>query len=146
VFGPLQDPGLAYAAVVPAFILAALQGKPLVIYGDGEQSRDFTFVDSVAEVLAKAAASRLASDNPVNLAFGTRVSLNELVVSLSEVLGRRLDVEYHPRRTGDVRHSQASVACLRGLVPEITPVPLRSGLLQTVEWMITKAESTGVPA
>jgi len=146
VFGPLQDPDQSYAAVVPAFILAALQGKPLTIYGDGEQSRDFTFVDSVVEVLAKAAASRVVSDNPVNLAFGTRVSLNELVVSLSEVLGRRLDVEYRLPRTGDVRHSQASFVSLRGLFPEIIPVPLHSGLRRTVEWMIRKAESTEVLA
>src|SRR3954449_12227664 len=75
VFGPLQPAGHAYAAVVPAFVEAALAGRPLPVQGDGRQTRDFTFVATVAEVIASAVDRRVTSDRPVNLAFGSRVSL-----------------------------------------------------------------------
>ena len=134
VFGPMQPPDHAYAAVVPVFIAAALRGEPLAIHGDGEQTRDFTFVDSVVDVLAGSVARRLTADDPVNLAFGTRTTLNELVGLLSTLLGRDLDAAHGPARVGDVRHSQASDVTLRGLFPALEPVPLAAGLLRTVKW------------
>ncbi|HJQ44882.1 MAG TPA: NAD-dependent epimerase/dehydratase family protein [Amycolatopsis sp.] len=139
VFGPLQAPGHAYAAVVPAFASAALRGDPLTIYGDGRQTRDFTFVDTVVGVLARAVTRRTVSPTPVNLAYGTRTSLNDLVALLSDAVGRRLDVSYRPPRPGDIRDSQASPAALRALYPDVRPVPLRTGLLRTLSWLETQA-------
>ncbi|HLH27683.1 MAG TPA: NAD-dependent epimerase/dehydratase family protein, partial [Acidimicrobiales bacterium] len=91
VFGPAQPAGHAYAAVVPAFVDRALRGEPLVVHGDGRQTRDFTYVGSVVAVLVDAVRRRVAHPGPVNLAFGTRVSLLELVAALEGVLGRRLE-------------------------------------------------------
>jgi UDP-glucose 4-epimerase len=135
VYGPLQAPNHAYAAVVPAFVWAALHGQPLIVHGDGEQTRDFTFVDSVSGVLTDAALNKTGSDRPVNLAFGTRTSLNEVIALLSGIFGRELDVEYVQPRAGDVRDSQASNSRLRALFPGQEPLPLETGLRRTVEWM-----------
>ena len=134
VFGPLQPAGHAYAAVIPAFIDAALDGRPLPVHGDGKQSRDFTFVGTVNEVLADAVRRRVTHDEPVNLAFGTRTDLLEIIDLLSDIIGRRLDVENVDPRVGDVRHSQADNSLLAELFPDIEPVALREGLAQTVEW------------
>jgi len=144
VFGPLQAPDHAYAAVVPAFLLAALRDVPLTIHGDGDQSRDFTFVDSVVRVLTEAVTRRLTSTTPVNLAFGTRTTLNEVVAMLSELLGRPLEVRYRPPRVGDIRHSQACPATLHALFPDVSAVPLRTGLCQTLSWMKSQSDTLGI--
>jgi UDP-glucose 4-epimerase len=141
VFGPLQAAGHAYAAVVPAFIEAALAGQPLPIYGDGQQSRDFTFVGSVASVLADAVEGAVAHDGPVNLAFGSRITLLELIGELEAVLGRSLEREHLDPRPGDVRHSQADQTRFRSLFPDAEPVALRDGLEATVRWFETGALS-----
>jgi UDP-glucose 4-epimerase len=134
VFGPLQPADHAYAAVVPAFVSAALDGQPLVVHGDGEQTRDFTYVGTVCSVLAEAVVGRVTSDRPVNLAFGSRVSLLDLIAELESVLGHRVEVRHVDSRPGDVRASQADDSLLRTLFPEIRPVPLRQGLEETVAW------------
>lgn len=135
VFGPLQAAGHAYAAVVPAFVSNALADSPLVVHGDGRQTRDFTFVDTVTEVLARAALDRVTSITPVNLAFGTRTSLLELIDLLGKVLGRPVEAEHIDPRMGDVRDSQADNARLRALFPQVRAVPLQTGLEATVAWM-----------
>ncbi len=135
VFGPFQRPAHPYAAVVPSFVWAALRREPLVVFGDGKQSRDFTFVGSVVEVLADCVTRAVNCAHPVNLAFGTRTSLNDLIGMLSALLGRELDVVHRPARDGDVRHSQASWNALRGLFPSVRPVSLEAALCRTVEWM-----------
>ena len=145
VFGPLQTPGHAYAAAIPAFVWAALHGEPLAVFGDGEQSRDFTFVDSVVDVLTECVRRGISDAGPINLAFGTRTSLNDVIGMLSALLGRRLDVVHHPARTGDVRHSQASAVALRRLFPMIEPLPLEMALCRTVEWMESLVLQTGTP-
>ncbi len=137
VFGPLQAAGHAYAAVVPAFVDAALAGRPLPVNGDGRQSRDFTFIDTVASVICDAVARRVTSDGPVNLAFGTRTDLLEVISLLGSIIGHDLPVEHGPERKGDVRHSQAANDRLRELFPDIAPVPLVEGLAKTVEWFRT---------
>jgi UDP-glucose 4-epimerase len=134
VFGPLQPAGHAYAAVIPAFVDAALAGAPLPVHGDGRQTRDFTYVGTVAAVLTDAVTRRVTSDRPVNLAFGSRVSLLELADVLGRILGRDLELEHHESRVGDVRDSQADQRRLRALFPDITPVDLETGLRETVEW------------
>ena len=142
VFGPLQPPHHTYAAVVPAFVDAALSGRPLQVHGDGEQSRDFTFVDSVTAVLAEAVLGRVASDRPVNLAFGTRVTLLELIAELEAVLGHPVERQHVAPRAGDVRASQADQTRLRALFPDASPVPLADGLRATVEWFRSRPPST----
>jgi UDP-glucose 4-epimerase len=134
VFGPLQPAGHAYAAVVPAFVDAALAGRALPVQGDGRQTRDFTFVDTVADVITDAVGRRVSSERPVNLAFGSRVSLLELIDLLGSILGKELAVEFGPPRAGDVRDSQADQTRLRSLFPDTTPVDLETGLRATVEW------------
>ncbi|WP_055585096.1 NAD-dependent epimerase/dehydratase family protein [Streptacidiphilus griseoplanus] len=134
VFGPLQPAGHSYAAVVPAFVDAALAGRPLLVHGDGGQTRDFTYVGTVTRVLADAVLRRVVHPDPVNLAFGSRTSLTELVAELESVLGRPVEVEHSEPRPGDVRDSQADNSRLRSLFPEVQPVPLREGLERTVEW------------
>jgi len=140
VYGPLQAAGHAYAAVVPAFVDAALRGEPLTIHGDGEQTRDFTYVGSVTRVIADAVTRRVTDLEPVNLAFGTRTTLNALVGELSDVLGFAPQVEHVEPRTGDVRDSQADNARLRHHFPDVEPVPLREGLEQTLDWFRTLPE------
>jgi UDP-glucose 4-epimerase len=134
VFGPLQPAGHAYAAVVPAFVSAALAGDPLPIHGDGTQTRDFTYVESVTQVLADAIRRRVTWAKPVNLAFGTRTSLLQLVEALERVLGRTLARAHGNARPGDVRDSQADLTHLRALFPDIKPVDLDDGLRSTVSW------------
>jgi UDP-glucose 4-epimerase len=134
VFGPLQPADHAYAAVVPAFVSAALARQPLTVHGDGQQTRDFTYVGTVSKVLADAVTRRVTSTGPVNLAFGGRVSLLELIAELESVLGHRVEVRHVDPRPGDVRASQADDSRLRALFPDVRPVPLRQGLEETVAW------------
>ena len=133
VYGPLQAAGHAYAAVVPAFVDAALRGEPVIVHGDGRQTRDFTYVGTVVEVLRAAVVGSVTS-RPTNLAFGTRTSLLDTVKLLRQVLERPLDVEHVKPRVGDVRDSQADGSSLRALFPDAQPVPLEQGLRQTVDW------------
>jgi UDP-glucose 4-epimerase len=140
VFGPLQPAGHVYAAVGPAFIDAALAGRPLPVYGDGTNTRDFTYVDSVASLIVRAIHERAHHDGPVNLAFGTRTSLNELIALLEKTLGQPLEVDYRQPRVGDVPHSQADASLLHRLFPGIEPGPLSDGLAATVEWFRSRQD------
>ncbi|WP_345206202.1 NAD-dependent epimerase/dehydratase family protein [Fodinibacter luteus] len=137
VYGPLQAAGHAYAAVIPNFVDAALRGVPLTIHGDGEQTRDFTNVGTVTRVLADAVTRTVTDLDPVNLAFGTRTSLNALVAELADTLGFMPEVEHVDPRAGDVRDSQADSTRLRHHFPDVEPVPLHVGLRQTVDWFRT---------
>jgi UDP-glucose 4-epimerase len=141
VFGPRQTAGHAYAAVVPAFVDAAMARRPLPMHGDGLQTRDFTTVSTVAAVVADVVGRRVSHGGPVNLAFGSRVSLRDLVALLEKILGRSLAVEYGPPRAGDVRDTQADDTLLKELVPDIVPVSLEDGLRQTVDWFSTLSGS-----
>jgi UDP-glucose 4-epimerase len=134
VFGPLQAAGHAYAAVIPQFVSAAMDGRPLPLDGDGSQTRDFTFVGTVVRVLADAVRRRVTSSQPVNLAFGGSTSLRVLIRLLGEQLERELTVEGRPTRAGDVPHSQADPRRLLELFPDVVPVPLEEGLAETVAW------------
>ena len=134
VFGPLQPPAHTYAAVIPAFLAAACSDRPLPVHGDGTQCRDFTFVGSVVDVLGQAITRRVTHPDPVNLAFGTRVTLLEVVAELEHILERRLPVDHMPTRVGDVRRSQADSSLLLELFPDLEPTELADGLRATVEW------------
>jgi UDP-glucose 4-epimerase len=134
VFGPLQSAGHAYAAVVPTFVSCALTGRPLPVHGDGTQTRDFTFVDTVVAVLADAIRRRVTDPEPVNLAFGSRSSLLEVITTLEDVVGHDLRRDHVEPRAGDVHDSQADQTQLRRLFPEVRPIPLPDGLRATVSW------------
>jgi len=134
VYGPLQQAGETHAPVIPAFIAAALRGEPVRVHGDGRQTRDFTYVGSVVRVLADAVARRVTCPAPVNLAFGTRVSILELARLIAEITGAPVELRHEPARAGDVRDSQATGALLGRLFPDVAPVPLRAGLEHTVAW------------
>ena len=134
VFGPLQSAAHAYAAVVPAFMAAAVDGRPLVVHGDGLQTRDFTFVDSVTGLIADAVVRGVVAAEPVNIAFGTRTSIISLAQLVEDVVGAPLTIEHVEARVGDVRDSEGDPARLRELFPDLTPVDLRDALRATFAW------------
>jgi UDP-glucose 4-epimerase len=138
VFGPLQPAGHAYAAVIPAFLDAALADQPVEVHGDGCQTRDFTFVDTVCEILTRAVVGRVRCDRPVNLAFGGRFDLLAVLAVLESILGHPVARRHVPGRPGDVRDSQADRTRLEGLFPGVTPVPLEEGLRRTVDWFTAR--------
>lgn len=139
VYGPGQAAGHAYAAVVPAFMDALLNNRPLQVNGDGTQSRDFTYVGTVCEVLLKAAVERMSSPEPVNLAFGVRTDLLDLIKRLEAATGKAAKLEFREPRAGDVPHSQADNSSLKALFPSVRPVGLDEGLRLTAEWFREKA-------
>lgn len=134
VYGPGQKAGHAYAAVIPVFIDALLDERPMPIDGDGTQSRDFTYVGTVCRVLLDAATRRISHPEPVNLAFSTNTSLTQLVQTIGKVSGCAPAVTYGAPRPGDVKHSQADNRVLRSLFPEVEPVPLEQGISETLAW------------
>jgi UDP-glucose 4-epimerase len=133
VFGPRQDPKSEYAAVVPRFATACLRGEAPQIHGDGEQTRDFTFVgDAVRANLAAADAPR-AAGSVINVAGGRRTSLNELLAIIQAAAGSRVVPRHGPPRAGDVRHSLADITRARELLAWTPQVPLEEGVRRTVE-------------
>ena len=134
VFGPLQPADHDYAAVIPRFVAAALAHQPVEVHGDGEQTRDFTYVGSVVDVIADALARRTTSEGPVNLAFGSRMSLLQVIDHLERLLGVPVARRHVAPRAGDVAHSQADPTRLLGLFPGIQPVEFADGLATTVAW------------
>lgn len=143
VFGPRQAPGHAYAAVIPAFVHAALTSEALSVHGDGTQSRDFTYVGTVVDVIADAISRRVTCESPVNLAFGTRTSLLDLIAHIERLFGHSVEVQHTEPRAGDVAHSQADNTLLTTLFPTIEPVSLEIGLRHTIEWMRSWLETPG---
>ncbi len=137
VFGPLQPADHAYAAVVPSFVSWALRREPLQIHGDGLQTRDFTYVGNVVEVLADCVRRRISNAEPINLAFGSRVSLLTVIELLERILGVELIRQHVASRPGDVRDSQADQAAFRQLFSQVNAVSLEEGLRATVEWFRT---------
>jgi len=142
VFGPLQPPRHAYSSVVPAFLEAAFEGRPLPVHGDGLQSRDFTYVDTVCAVLTDAVIRQVSHPEPVNLAYGSRTTLMDLVELLERLLDRELPVEHVEARVGDMRHTQADNAKLRSLFPDIEPVELEVGLQATIDWFRSRENAS----
>jgi UDP-glucose 4-epimerase len=134
VFGPRQDPNSQYAAVIPRFITAALDGRSPTVYGDGEQSRDFCFIDNVVEANLRAADAEGASGKVFNIACGTGTSLNRVSALLGESLGRPVPANYEPGRAGDVRHSLADISQAKTVLGYTAAVNFVAGLGKTLAW------------
>lgn len=133
VYGPRQDPTSAYAAVIPAFAARLVAGEAPRIHGDGEQTRDFTFVDDVVRANLLAAAAPAAAGHTMNIAGGRRISINALFAAVAREVGRPdARAEHGPARTGDVRDSLAAIGRARELLGWSPQVPLEEGLARTV--------------
>jgi nucleoside-diphosphate-sugar epimerase len=134
VFGPRQDPLSPYAAVIPKFITLALAGKPLVVYGDGEQSRDFSFVSDVVDANLLACRATGIAGEQINVGSGKQTSLNQLVQALKEIIDAGLKVDYTKPAPGDIRHSVASIEKAQRLMGFEPTILFREGLHRTVSW------------
>lgn len=134
VFGPRQDPTSQYAAVIPKFITRMLAGQPPIIYGDGHQSRDFTYIDNVVYGNLLAGTAPDAPGEVMNLATGGNVSLLELVDKLNITLGTNFAAQHDPPRPGDILHSQAGIDKARELLDFAPIINFDEGLARTVDW------------
>jgi nucleoside-diphosphate-sugar epimerase len=135
VFGPRQDPSSQYSGVISRFISALLGGEKPVIYGDGEQSRDFTYIDDVVDANLKAAQSTLGVGQVINIANGARITLNELLAELKNLTGKSdVIADYREPRAGDVKHSLADISRARELLGFEPRGDLRTGLKLTIDW------------
>jgi nucleoside-diphosphate-sugar epimerase len=135
VFGPRQDPRSQYAAVIPNFIRALMSGQAPVIFGDGEQSRDFTYVENVVDANVLAGDALGAAGGVYNVACGQSATINELVAELRDQLESDVQPVYRPSRPGDVRHSMADISAARRDLGYEPSVGLREGLSRTIEHM-----------
>jgi nucleoside-diphosphate-sugar epimerase len=134
IFGPRQDPKSEYAAVIPRFVTAALRKERPVVFGDGEQTRDFCFIENAVRAnLLAATTSRKLRGEVVNIACGERISLNRLLEYIGELTGGKLDADHRPARAGDVRDSLADVTAARELLGYEPRVDVREGLRRTLE-------------
>jgi nucleoside-diphosphate-sugar epimerase len=132
VFGPRQDPLSQYAAVIPNFITGALEGQELTVYGDGEQSRDFTHVDNVIDANLRAMTATGIAGRTYNIACGERITLNRLIGEIGELLGTTVRPAYAAPRPGDVRHSVADITRAREDLGYSPVVGFREGIERTL--------------
>lgn len=140
VFGPRQSPTSQYSGVISLFISALLAGRPPTIYGDGEQTRDFTYVSDVASAVCKACTAPSASGRVINIARGGRTSVNALYGMLQDATGTILAARHEDSRPGDIRDSQADVSLARALLGFNPEVSVDEGLRRTVDWRRTYKE------
>jgi nucleoside-diphosphate-sugar epimerase len=140
VFGPRQDPASQYAAVVPRFIRAIAAGQPVTVYGDGEQSRDFTFVANVVDANLRAAAASEARGEIINVATGGSETVNTLADTVGALLGKPAQKRYEPARPGDVRQSWADIGAARRLLGFEPSVGFEDGLRRTIESLLAKED------
>ncbi len=134
VFGPRQDPGSPYSGVLSRFITALLEGSPPVVFGDGEQSRDFTYVENVVDATLRAAEATGVSGMVFNVGTGSRTTLNQTLKLLEKISGKPVQARYEPPRHGDIRDSQADIGLARRLLGYEPRVGFEEGLRRTWEW------------
>jgi nucleoside-diphosphate-sugar epimerase len=134
VFGPHQDPASQYAAAIPAFVTAILKDRPPTIYGDGEQSRDFTYIDNIVEANLLAARAKETHGQVVNVACGEAVTVNAIIQAINELLGKNVRPIYVPSRPGDVKHSLADITAAKKLIGFKPIVLFREGLEKSIDW------------
>ncbi len=134
VFGPRQDPTSQYSGVLSRFMLAVIEGKRPVIYGDGEQSRDFTYIDNIVDETLRACEAKGASGMVFNGGTGARITLNDVVKLLEKITGRRIEAKYDLPRAGDIRDSQADVSLAHKVLGYEPLVHFEEGLRRTWDW------------
>jgi UDP-glucose 4-epimerase len=137
IFGPKQDPNSVYSAVIPKFIDALLHGRSPIIFGDGEQSRDFTYIENVVQANLLALSAEHLQGEAMNIACGKRISLNQLLNVLKEILGSKLSPIYEEPRKGDVKHSLADIRKGKEIINYEPIVGIEIGLKKTVEFFQT---------
>lgn len=137
VYGPYQRPDHPYAAVIPKWIWQGLHGKPIEIFGDGEQTRDFTFVDTVVDVAVTSLSKVAANGQVINLAYGNQVSLNAIKIKLNEKFPNLVS-NYLPKRAGDVKHSQNNPGRVLKIFPDVSPTNFEVGFEKTFNWLKSK--------
>jgi len=134
VFGPYQDPSSQYAAAIPAFVTAILKNQPPTIYGDGEQSRDFTYIDNVVEANLLAARAKQTKGEVINIACGQAITVNAIIEMINQLVGKNVKPLYAPSRPGDVKHSLADITLARRLIGFKPTVQFREGLEKAIKW------------
>ncbi len=134
VFGPQQDPASQYAAAIPAFVTAILKDEPPTIYGDGEQSRDFTYIDNVVDANLLAARANQTKGEVINIACGMAVTVNEIIDMINELLGKNIKPIYADPRPGDVKHSLADITMAKELIGFEPVTNFKDGLQKAIEW------------
>ena len=139
VFGPRQDPKSQYAAAIPAFVTAILQDKQPTVYGDGEQSRDFTYIENVVEANLLAAAVPETHGEVVNVACGQSVTVNAIIKKINELLGKDIKPIYVPSRPGDVKHSLADITLAGEIIGYRPKIYFDKGLQLAIDWYVSNA-------
>jgi len=134
VFGPRQDPLSVYSGVLSRFMLALIQDEPLIIFGDGEQSRDFTYIENVVDETLRACEAQGAAGLVLNGGTGGRITLNQVRDLLRKITGREIRTEYRAARAGDIRHSQADITLARKILGYAPLVHFKEGLQRTWQW------------
>ena len=138
VFGSRQDPHSKYAAVIPSFTQSILNDESPLIYGDGTQSRDFTYIDNVVSANLLAAEASKLQGEVINVGSGSRIVLNELVKYINTILGKNLPATYTRARQGDVKHSQADIGLAEQLIGYRPSISFHEGLTNTINWFISQ--------
>jgi UDP-N-acetylglucosamine/UDP-N-acetyl-alpha-D-glucosaminouronate 4-epimerase len=144
VFGPRQDPGSPYSGVISLFATALIEGRQPTMYGDGEQTRDFTYVANVVDGVLRACTAPKAAGEAINVACGTRISLNELLRVMNAVVGTKVQAIYKEPRAGDVRDSQADITKAKTLLGYTPIVGLEEGLRHTLDWCRRESQKVEV--
>ncbi|MHC4387980.1 MAG: SDR family oxidoreductase [Planctomycetota bacterium] len=134
VFGPQQDPTSQYAAAIPAFVTAILKDEPPIVFGDGEQSRDFTYVGNVVEANLLAARAKNTAGEVVNIACGEAVTVNETINIINELVGKQIKPQYDAPRPGDIKHSLADISAAEELIDYRPTVSFGEGLQTAIDW------------
>jgi len=134
VFGPYQDPTSQYAAAIPAFVTAILKDSPPTIYGDGEQSRDFTYIDNVVEANLLAARADHTAGQVVNTACGEVITVNEIIGMINDLTGKAVKPIYDPPRPGDIKHSLADISLAQELIGFKPVISFKEGLEKAIDW------------
>jgi UDP-glucose 4-epimerase len=134
VFGPYQDPTSQYAAAIPAFVTHILNDTPPTIYGDGEQSRDFTYIDNNVEANLLAARAKETHGEVINIACGDKITVNEIIAMINEIVGMDVKPDYVPARKGDVKHSQADITLAEKVIGYKPVTGFREGLEKAIVW------------
>jgi len=140
IFGPWQRPDHDYAAVIPKWIWKLMHNQSIEVFGDGYQSRDFTYIDTVVSVLIQGMNEKVNHPNPVNLAFGSRITLNQCIDELKRKFPD-LEVDYVPERAGDVRNSQNDPTLLTSIFPQVKPAGFSEALENTYQWFVEHGAS-----